>query len=126
MREVEVSKSAIASAHAVLSSQFNKIVKHKVTNVTYQCHQKLGKPDSMVVAYFNGVQIVGREWVCFEHTGWAAEKACNWWRKRNAVNSMIPRTVSEAIANASVLRTPTEIAMDLSKDHPSIVGYSWE
>ena len=126
MREAETQKPTTASAHAVLSSQFNQIVKHKVTNVSYQCHRKPGKPDSMVVAYFNGVQMVAREWVCFEHTGWAAEKAGHWWKKRNAVTSMVPKTVADALAHTEELMKPTGVAVDVSKDHPTIVGYSWE
>jgi DNA repair protein RadD len=35
------------------------------------------------------------EWVCFEHTGYAREKAIAWWRKRS--DEPIPATAAEAV-----------------------------
>jgi DNA repair protein RadD len=67
--------------------------------VRYDRHEKEGKPPSMVVAYEGNVKQIAREWVCFEHTGFAREKACRWWVLRGGAQP-IPDTVDEAIERA--------------------------
>jgi len=74
---------ATASRSAILSSQqATAITWHDVTRVEYSVHRKEGKPDSLRVDYWSGFMVVGTEWVCFDHGGYAAQKALKWFKKR--------------------------------------------
>lgn len=76
-----------ASNAAILSRQMaSKIVRYEVTNVTYHRHVKPGSPDSLRVEYWSGLRVVAKEWVCFEHTGFARAKAEAWWATRFSNN----------------------------------------
>lgn len=95
-----------------------------VTEVAYTRHEKkvadgdTPKPPSMRVTYYDGTQVAGDEWVCIEHTGFAYEKAFNWWAKRS--NNPMPKTVDEAIelARGGALAEPTEIKVRPQKKNP--------
>ena len=52
-----------------------------VMDVEYARHRKAGSPDSMRVEYLIGgdSHVVVSEWVCFEHGGYARQKAVQWW-----------------------------------------------
>jgi len=52
-------------------------------------------PTSMRVEHWMGVGCK-REWICFEHTGYARQKAEAWWRARS--DDPVPDTVAEAVA----------------------------
>jgi DNA repair protein RadD len=47
------------------------------------------------------------EWICFEHRGYARQRAVAWWQQRSA--SPVPATVAEALAATVGLPTPTAI-----------------
>lgn len=72
-----------------------------VTDVAYFRHVKHGAPDSLRVEYRCGLT-VHREWLCFEHGGYAAVKAEKLW---HALGGALPspRTVAEAMARAREL-----------------------
>jgi DNA repair protein RadD len=80
-----------------------------VDGVTYHRHEKLGGRPSLRVEYRCGL-VIHREWVCFEHTGYARQKACDWWYRR-APGLAVPDNVDEALARSAELATPTEIAV---------------
>jgi DNA repair protein RadD len=80
-----------------------------VDGVNYRAHEKTGSRPTLQVDYLCG-HIRHREWVCFEHTGYARQKAVAWWRQR-APGSAIPSTVTEALARSGQLIAPTGIAV---------------
>ena len=47
------------------------------------------------------------EWICFQHLGYARQKASAWWQQRSA--APVPATVAEALDAADSLATPTAI-----------------
>ena len=51
------------------------------------------------------VSLVHREWVCFEHGGYARQKACDWWYRR-APGLDVPGTIAEALAPLRPPRGP--------------------
>lgn len=59
-------------------------------------HVKPGSPPSLRVEYDCGMS-VHRSWICFEHPGYAGDKAKAWWR-RSGGPLPVPETVDEAIA----------------------------
>ena len=82
---------AVASEAALLTRQ---IEPHwlEVDEVLYSIHEKFGKPPSLQVTYRCGIEIV-REWVCFQHGGYARQKAVMWWLKRVAQTPVPQLTV---------------------------------
>ncbi len=69
-----------ASSAALLASQVEPEWLD-VDEIIYNRHEKNSKPPSVQVSYRCGFSTV-REWVCFEHGGYARQKAVLWWVKR--------------------------------------------
>lgn len=95
-----------------------------VTRVSYARHDKPGKPPSMRVNYWSGL-LQHSEWVCFEHPGYARQKAASWWAKHaygHAHALPIPNGVDEAIARSAVLRCPRAVAVRNEGRFTRVVG----
>lgn len=89
-----------ASDAGVLSGQVT-MRHYDVQDVYYSVHVKRGQPDaprSMRVDYVVGVGESKSEWICFEHEGFARQKACQWWTKRSP--DPIPQSAEEAVQAA--------------------------
>jgi DNA repair protein RadD len=122
-----------ASDSAILSTQIApKLVTYPVDNVTYAIHKKEGSPDSLRVEYWSGLRVVAREWVCFEHPGFAGEKARKWWAKRDSACWGIPHSTQDALFYAkgqagkyAGIEEPTSITVNESGKYPDIIGYNW-
>lgn len=108
-------------------------VKYPVTRVLYYVHRKKGStwsaPKTMRVEYETGDHEYQREWVCFEHTGFARQKAEQWWRiRRGNESALVPETASEAVnlAREGILLQTTSIDVVYADDNDSfgeIIGY---
>lgn len=92
-----------------------------VTDVRVGIHQKEGKPDSLVVEYCCGFQNY-REWVCFEHHGFARKRACAWWRAMGG-KMQPPKTVAEAMVRAVELEIVKQITVVPDGKYWRINGY---
>ena len=101
-REVKIAPTA--STLAILSGRRDRWV--EVTSVSYRKHTKQGSPPSLKVEYHCGLAI-HREWVCFEHQGYARLKAEGWWQRRST--APLPVTVDEAISLSASLLRPSHI-----------------
>ena len=99
---------------------------YDVKSVSYSKHEKLGSNPSLKVTYKCRYNF--SEWVCFEHEGFAREKAVAWWNDRFHGAVPVPNTVDEAIAqimqNAS--RIPTQIKVKKDGKFPEIKGYKFD
>lgn len=91
-----------------------------VSNVTYNRHQKPGKPPSLKVDYRCGL-ITHTEWVCFEHDGYAAKKAKQWWARR-APSIPAPKTITQALSLVTKLKKPSQIAIKPNGKYVEIVS----
>lgn len=92
-----------------------------VLDVTFNHHPpKPEKPPTMRVEYQCGMAI-HREWVCFEHSGFARGKAEQWWRRMGGLMP-IPATVKESLGRAEELTWPLEILVRPSGKFFEIVG----
>lgn len=69
-------------------------------------HSKEGSPDSLRVTYQAGLMSY-REWICFEHVGFARQKAVQWWAQHGGGKA--PATIAEAIVRFGSLRQPSHI-----------------
>src|SRR5262249_30529964 len=87
-----------ASESQILSRQVTT-TKDVVQDVFYSVHRKRGAeedaPRSMRVNYKVGWNRFKSEWVCFEHEGYARQKAIAWWRRRS--RDSVPDTALEAV-----------------------------
>ncbi len=105
---------ATASDAGILSGQVTTTT-YPVRAVRYGVHVKRGAgpdaPRTLRVDYEIGWQQYKSEWVCFEHTGYARQKAEAWWRKR--ATAPVPDTAQQAlqIANSGDLASTTAITV---------------
>jgi len=103
-----------ASSAGVLTGQVT-INEYAVRDTFFAVHEKRGappdSPKSLRVEYEIGLNRYQKEWVCFEHTGFARGKAEAWWRARSRYP--VPSTAAEAcrLAYAGVLAQTTHITV---------------
>jgi len=93
---------AQASDAGILSGQV-ATTRYAVADVYYSVHIKrdaqADDPTTMRVDYRVGWHQYKSEWVCFEHQGYARQKAIAWWRRRSP--DPMPETTEQAVERAS-------------------------
>ncbi len=94
-----------------------------VAEAAYRRHEKPGSPPSMRAEYRIGLTWQ-REWICFEHSGYARTKAESWWLRR--APAPVPRTVDEAIARAGEIAVPSHIRVKRSGKYDEITAFRFE
>jgi len=108
------SHEARAASEGILTGQASE-VRYLVREVRYSVHAKRNAPPdaprSMRVEYRIGFNQWQSEWICFEHSGFAKQKAEHWWRRRTC--EPVPETAAEAVelAEAGVLAKPASITV---------------
>lgn len=107
----------------IIKTSIPQVEMFKVDRVIYSEHRKTDRPASMQVTYYSGLRMF-REWVCFEHSGYALHKAHDWWKAR-AWNPP-PLTVREALQQVNQLKTPTHIRVWIKKINDEIFGHSFD
>ncbi|MFZ2873198.1 MAG: DEAD/DEAH box helicase family protein [Phycisphaerales bacterium] len=105
---------AQASTEGILSGQTSR-AEHHVSETTYHVHMKRSDPSApltMRVEYRVGFNHYFREWVCFDHTGYARTKAEAWWRARSV--EPVPGGTEEAVemAKAGALAPTLHITVE--------------
>jgi DNA repair protein RadD len=119
---------ARATIAGILSGE-TTVTEHAVSDVFYGVHRKRDAPEdhpcTMRVEYQVGWQRYQSEFVCFEHSGWARQRAESWWRQRS--EWPVPDTADEAveIANAGGLGETLSITVKSveGEKYDRIVGY---
>ena len=119
---------ASASSEGILSGQVTR-TEEAVKDVAYFLHTKRDDPDApptMRVEYRVGFNRWHREWICFEHDGYARRKAEQWWTARS--REAVPRTVDEAVdlANAGALAPTLAVTVEkrAGEKYDRVVGHS--
>ncbi|MBS0210419.1 MAG: DEAD/DEAH box helicase family protein [Planctomycetes bacterium] len=103
-----------ASEAGVLSGQAT-LTTHHVCDVYYSIHTKRdareGDPRTMRVDYKVGWNDYKSEWICFEHSGYARQKAVAWWKRRSP--DPVPDTIERAVelAQSEALAKPLAITV---------------
>lgn len=92
----------------------------EVASTAVAPHNKFGAPTSLRVEY-DVETTVHKEWVCFEHTGYARQKAESWWRKAGGLLP-VPATVNDAIERLVELKPVTEILVKPNGRFHEIIG----
>ena len=89
---------AAASEAGILSGQVT-VIEYEVRDIAYSVHTKRDAapdaPKTMRVDYRLGLSHWQSEFVCFEHTGYARQKAAAWWRRRSP--DSVPETAAQAV-----------------------------
>ena len=87
-----------ATSEGILSDQ-TAHSEQEVTEVFYSVHVKRDAPPeaprTMRVDYRIGFNQYVAEWVCFEHQGYARQRAVQWWRQRS--NEPVPDGAEQAV-----------------------------
>ena len=91
-----------------------------VDSVRYYRHEKQGSPASLRAEYHCGYT-VHRAWQCFDHQGFARQKAESWWRR--CAQSVVPRTTEEALRRVGELECPAQVQVRPDGKYFSIVAY---
>ncbi len=114
---------AKATEAGILSGQVTT-TKYTVQDAFYSVHVKRGAaegdPNTMRVDYKVGWHDHKSEWVCFEHTGYARQKAVAWWRRRS------PDPVPESADRAVELCQNGALATTQSITIRSVTGDKYE
>ena len=92
----------------------------QVQVIEFSRHTKPNSPDSFKVEYLLKKQPIEgygdsypvadvREWVCFEHSSYARQKAVQWWTLYAGTEP--PKTVSEALSRLDEITLPSEVVL---------------
>jgi DNA repair protein RadD len=98
----------------------------KVINMWFGNHQKQGKPLPVLKVSYKTPNKIISEYICFEHSGYAREKAVAWWNKMVSGDSLRrspPSTVDEALFRQTEVNKPDLIKVDYSGKFPNIVNH---
>lgn len=115
--ELDLSKKP--SNAAIMSNQIEPEW-HNVLSISYREHAKEGKTPSMCVTY-NTLDGPFREWICYQHTGFAREKAAKWHRARSVED--VPQKVQNALRLK--FKEPKRILTRQSGKFFEIIGYDF-
>lgn len=78
-----------------------------VRDITYKIHNKQDKPPSLKVTYECENNILVREFLCFEHGGYPARKAYQWWQKN--VDKELPKNTEEAFHSVDKIKPVNQL-----------------
>jgi DNA repair protein RadD len=117
-----------ATEAGILSDQVTDI-EYEVRDITWSVHEKRDAPEdaprTMRVDYRLGLDQWQSEFICFEHTGYARQKAVLWWKGRSP--DPVPDTAKQAAELAEVgALAPTEkitVRSIAGERYDRIVGY---
>jgi DNA repair protein RadD len=117
-----------ATSAGILSDQASR-TEYDVEETFYAVHVKRDAPPdaprTMRVDYRIGFNHYVSEWVCFEHDGYARQKAVQWWRSRS--NEPVPDTAEQAVELAEMGALAATRAITVmhkpGEKYDRIVGY---
>lgn len=121
--EFPISTLDLSKKPSTLGVLSNQIIPewHDVISVSYSLHKKEGKQPSLRVTY-NTLDGPFREWICYEHAGFALQKAVKWHLRRS--DTPIPKTIVDALKID--FREPSRIqTRQVGKFH-ELVGFDFE
>lgn len=120
IRYVKISEHA--GTDELIATEEIKTEIFKVDRVTYAEHRKQDRPSSIQVSYYCGLRMF-REWVCFEHKGFPARKAREWWRAR--AMSDPPVSTASALEWLDTLKEPTHIRVWIKPKYDEILAHDF-
>lgn len=104
----------------ILTSEKTKPEAIGISRVRFARHHKPGSPDSMKITYETMWDSYS-QWICFEHSGFARDKAVTWWRRMGG-KQPIPSTVTEALARVDLeIGEIISIVVRKSGQYPEVI-----
>jgi DNA repair protein RadD len=116
---------ARADTAPILSGQKAEDLWIPVDNVFFGRHEKQGSPPSLRVTYQCGL-LQHREWWCFEHGGFAKDKAQRLWKAAARGVTAAPKDTMEAMRRSGELRAPLEIKVRKAGKYFEVVGRRYQ
>jgi len=110
IKEEEEEKKRERVLHAAVASQgplLNEPKWLEVSDVSLRLHKKEGKPDSVRVTYYCGMQRIS-EWVCLDHPGFAGRKASEWMQGRGLFADSVDDFLSDRRNHEVAIKEITE------------------
>lgn len=112
-----------SSGEDVMGNGIPKVEDYAVTMVNYSCYQRDGKPDSIKVVYYVGLQFY-YAWLNPEIRGPARMLYEAWW-KRASGGTEPPMDCTEFIQRRSELAQPKLIKVWHRKPYPQVLNYDY-
>lgn len=112
-----------ASTADILRDNAPVVELFKVDHITYSLHTKADRPPMMAVVYYCGLAMF-KEYVCFEHGGFAERKARRWWKDRS--KESFPQSTQGAINSTDKLSVCTSLRVWTNKKYPEIMAYCFD
>lgn len=110
-----------STAEIIAVAEPPHVIEFAVQNVTYQTHNRPGKPQMLKVNYFCGIQRF-TQFVLLEHyANKGRQMAVHWWHEHSNQRDYAPATVDEAHKRLSMLRQPTHIRVWVNRKEGSQV-----
>ena len=116
--------SKTASDLEILKNDLPQLEYFDVKKVLYTLHRKENSPDIMKVSYICGVKSYN-EFVCLDHSGYAAKRAKEWWTMRTGYKGDEFPTSQQAIEYSPNLPIPSRIKVWVNKKYPEIMNYEF-
>ena len=98
----------------------------EVQQVEYSKHEKAGKPPSFKISYTVSCFLTIHEFLCFEHGGYAAEKAKSRWKNHAKDPEIIPKTIDEALFYAETDSLKNVSYIRAKKDGKYYTPIAWK
>jgi DNA repair protein RadD len=119
--QFKVQLQRAAATDALIKDDGNPVVESfAVERVTMKEHRKAGKPPSIMVTYYCGLQKFN-DFIFPELPGWGRRKSEAWWAKR--INAPMPATTVECLMMSDQLEVPTHIRVWVNKmPYPQIMA----
>ena len=111
------------SDEEVMGNGIPKVEDYTVTTINYSVYERDGKPSSIKVVYYIGLQFYYK-WLNPEATGPARKMFEAWWRRASG-GTEPPFDCSEFIQRRSELSQPAKIKVWLKKPYPEVLNYDY-
>jgi DNA repair protein RadD len=98
----------------------------EVTEMDISIHKKTGKPDSIKITYYSGMQMAAREWVCLYHGGFAQTKAEQWWKDNVGSNVIYSDIIGALFALKDYYKMPNNLTIKPKGKYTQIISRSYE
>jgi len=101
----------------------------KVIDMWVGHHLAKGKDIPVLKVSYKTPNKIISEFICFEHTGYARQKAVNWWNNVISGESLRrspPLTIDEALFRQTEINKPKAIKVDFTGKYPNIVNHIYD
>jgi len=101
----------------------------KVIDMWVGHHLAKGKDTPVLKVSYKTPNKIISEFICFEHTGYARQKAVNWWNNVISGESLRrspPLTIDEALFRQTEINKPKAIKVDFTGRYPNIVNHIYD